>query len=111
MEYIYAFVIGGVICMITQFLSELKIPFSVVAIIMMLSGAVLTPLGIMDKLSYLGAGGAAVTAMGCGNGAYGAGAALAATQNAVPLVVCLLLNIALIGMGAICGVLKWNRLS
>lgn len=103
MQFIYAMLIGGIICAFTQCLSELKIPFPLIAILLMTAGGgLLTYLGIYDKIGALGVGGAAVTAMGCGNGAYSSGLAIL-SGNIVPLILVGLLNIALVAMGAACG--------
>lgn len=111
MEYIYAFIIGGVICGITQLLSE-KISFPMVAIIMMVvGGGIFTKIGIMDKLNALGAGGAAVTALGCGNGAYSAGVVLGTTGNILSLVLIAVVNVALVLGGALCGAVLGGKRS
>ena len=103
MEILYSFLIGGIICLIAQVMTEIKIPFPVVAIILMAAGGgLLTKLGIFDWLCSLGAGGVNVTAMGAGNGAYAAGTVI--SQGVVlPLILGAGLNCILIAMGAACG--------
>ena len=104
MAFIYAMLIGGAICAITQLMTEIKIPFPIVAILLItVGGGFLTKIGVIDFLNELGAGGASVTALGCGNGAYGAGVALMNTGQAVPLILVALLNVVLVAMGAACG--------
>lgn len=104
MQLVWAAVIGGAICALTQLLTEIKVNFALTAILLMaVGGGVFTKLGIIDFLNTLGAGGASVTALGCGNGAYSSGAVLAAGGGAVIFVMVLLLNIVLVAMGAACG--------
>lgn len=104
MSFLYAFLIAGAICALTQLLSETKAPFPLIAIALMtLGGGLLTKFGIIDALNALGAGGLAVTALGCGNGAYNAGIALKMSGNVMPLILTLLLNVILVAMGALCG--------
>ena len=84
MAFVYAFLIAGCICALTQCLSSLKVPFPLVAILLMvLGGGLCTKLGFFDWLNALSAAGLAVTAVGCGNGAYNAGVALAAVGTAL----------------------------
>lgn len=52
--------------------------------------------GIFDWLNALSAAGLAVTAVGCGNGAYNAGVALAAVGTAQPLLLTAALNVILV---------------
>lgn len=83
MAFVYAFLIAGCICALTQCLSNLKVSFSLVAILLMvLGGGLCTKLGFFDWLNALSAAGLTVTAVGCGNGAYNAGVALAAVGTA-----------------------------
>ena len=110
MVFVYAFLIAGAICALTQLLSSLKIPFPLVAIILMvIGGGVCTKLGFFDILNSLSAGGPAVTAMGCGNGAYNSGAVLASSGVATPLLLTVALNVALVAMGALCGPMLRKR--
>ena len=104
MAFVYAFLIAGCICALTQCLSNLKVSFSLVAILLMvLGGGLCTKLGFFDWLNALSAAGPAVTAVGCGNGAYNAGAALAAAGTAQPLLLTAALNVILVVLGAGCG--------
>ena len=103
MAFIYAILIGGAICAVTQALSELKIPFPLIAIIMTSMGGILSIFGVIDLLNGLAAGGAGVTALGCGSGAFTAGQTLALAGVPIPLIICVLLNVALVAMGAACG--------
>lgn len=101
MAFVYAFLISGCICALTQCLSSLKVPFPLVAILLMvLGGGLCTKLGFLDWLNALSAAGLAVTAVGCGNGAYNAGVALAAVGTAQPLLLTAALNVILVGLGA-----------
>ena len=101
MAFVYAFLIAGCICALTQCLSSLKVPFPLVAILLMvLGGGLCTKLGFFDWLNALSAAGLAVTAVGCGNGAYNAGVALAAVGTAQPLLLTAALNVILVGLGA-----------
>ena len=110
MVFVYAFLIAGCVCALTQILAGLKIPFPLVALILMvLGGGACTKLGMFDWISGFSAGGLAVTAMGCGNGAYSAGVALAAAKTVVPLVLTAALNSVLVAMGAACGSLLRKR--
>ena len=103
MAILYSFLIGGAICLVAQLLTEIKIPFPVVAIILMVvGGGVLAKIGVFDWLCALGAGGVNVTAMGAGNGAYTAGTIISSGVW-LPLVLGAGLNIILIMMGAACG--------
>lgn len=102
MVFIYSMLIGGAICAVTQILSEIKIPFPVVAVIMVALGGVLTPVGLLDILNGLGLGGVSVTAVGCGNAAYSAGAAIA-SGNGMPLVIVTLLLVVIVALGAASG--------
>lgn len=102
MVFIYAMLIGGAICALTQLLSEIKVPFSVTVLsLIILGGGLGTKLGLIDFFNSLGPGGASVTALGCGNGAYGA--ALALNQTPIPLILGVLLNVGLVAGGAACG--------
>ena len=101
MAFVYAFLISGCICALTQCLSSLKVPFPLVAILLMvLGGGLCTKLGFFDWLNALSAAGLAITAVGCGNGAYNAGVALAAVGTAQPLLLTAALNVILVGLGA-----------
>ena len=65
MAFVYAFLIAGCICALTQCLSSLKVPFPLVAILLMvLGGGLCTKLGFFDWLNALSAAGPAVTAVG-----------------------------------------------
>lgn len=110
MSFVYAFLIGGVICALAQVFSELKVPFPLTAILFMgIGGGLLTRLGLVDVLNALGTGGVSATAVGCGNGAYNAGAALAAVGNPAPLILTALLNIVIVAMGAISGLAIYRK--
>lgn len=110
MVFIYAFLIAGCICALPQLLASLKIPFPLAALLLMvLGGGVCTKLGVFDRIAGFSQGGLAVTAMGCGNGAYNAGVALAIAKTAVPLALTAALNIVLVAMGAACGSLLRKR--
>lgn len=103
MSFVYAMLIGGVICAVTQALSEIKLPFPAIAVVMMTLGGILTKTGLMVKLNEVAAGGAGVTAVGCGNGAYTAGQVLALSGVPIPLIICILVNVILVSLGALCG--------
>ena len=103
MPFVYAILIGGAICGITQAFSEIKLPFPVTAIIMMTLGGVLTATGTMDVLNAIASGGVGVTAVGFGNGAYSGGQVLALAGVPAPLIICILLSVILVAMGAACG--------
>ena len=105
MAFVWAFLIGGVICAIGQLFKECRIPNPIALVIFIILGGVLTPIGLMGFLSSLGAGGVCLFACGFGNAAYNTGAALAAGSPAGIIMVALLLVI-LIALGAACGVKK-----
>ena len=91
----------GTAAALTQCLSNLKVSFPLVAILLMvLGGGLCTKLGFFDWLNALSAAGLAITAVGCGNGAYNAGVALAAVGTAQPLLLTAALNVILVGLGA-----------
>lgn len=102
MAFVYSFLIGGCICALAQLLTELKLPAPAILIGFVAAGGILTPLGVVDALSGLGAGGVCTMAVGFGNAAYSAGAALAG-GNPVPLAMVLLLLVVLVFIGAACG--------
>lgn len=109
MQFVWSVAICGTICALTQLLSETKLPFPLVAIILMVvCGGLLTYTGFMKTLCNLGLGGVSVTALGCGNGAYEAGVLLL-KGVAEPLIVCFLLNVVLVMMGAFAGVFMLRR--
>lgn len=108
MSFIWAMIFGGVICGAVQLLTDLKVPFPLTAILMILAGGILTPAGVMNWVLAAGAGGPNVTAVGCGNGAYSAGAAASAGILA-PLVISVILNVTLIAMGAACGLIMSKK--
>ena len=104
LQFLCAAAFGGIICAITQILACLKIPFPVIAIIMMaVFGGVFTWIGFIPTLNQWGAGGICATAVGCGNGAYMGGALLALAGVPVPLIIAILLNVILVFMGALAG--------
>jgi stage V sporulation protein AE len=57
MAFVFAFLIGGSICALGQLVVEAKVPVPVALVAFMIIGAILSPLGIMDKLLALGPGG------------------------------------------------------
>ena len=106
MNYIYAMLLCGIICVITQLFAETKVNFGVVAIFMIsVFGGLFTKLGIIDWACGLGAGGVNVTALGCGNGAYGSGAMLGLGMGAKVLILAAAVNALVVLMGTIAGVL------
>ena len=110
MSFVYAFLIAGCVCALTQLLASLKMKFSLVALLLMvLGGGLCTKLGLVDWLNGLSGGGLGVTAVGCGNGAFTAGVALANTGAITPLLLTAALNIILVAMGAACGRLLRKR--
>lgn len=103
MVFLYAILIGGVICAVTQLLVEVKLPFPIVAVLLMaVGGGVLSYTGTLDWLMSLGAGGVAVTALGCGNGAYAGGVALL-QGNLAPTLMVAGVCIVLVFLGALAG--------
>ena len=112
MSFVYAFLIAGCVCALTQLLASLKMKFSLVALLLMVQGGGLcTKPGLVDWLNGLSGGGLGVTAVGCGNGAFTAGVALANTGAIIPLLLTAALNIILVAMGAACGRLLRKRFS
>ena len=105
MAFVFAFLIGGAAVALGQLVKELKVPNPVALIAFIVIGGILTPLGIMDQLSALGAGGVCLFAYGLGNAAYGVGAA-AAAGAAQGLIMVVALLVVLISLGAACGIGK-----
>lgn len=68
MNYLYAFIIGGVICVIGQILMDLtNLTPGRILVIFVVVGAILGCLGIYDKLIDLGGAGATIPLPGFGN--------------------------------------------
>ena len=102
MTFIYSFIIGGLICAIGTAICECKVPGPAILAGCVIAGGILSPVGIISKLSAMGAGGICTTAVGFGNAAYDAGKAVA-QGNFIPLVLVSGLIIVLVLTGAICG--------
>ncbi len=103
MQFLWAFVVCGLLCAFAQLLTEAKVPFPIVAMALIaIGGGLLTRFGVLDTLNTLTGAGATVTAVGCGNGAYGTGI-LAAAGIWVPFLITVLLNCVLVAMGSLCG--------
>ena len=103
MQFFWAFVICGSICAFAQFLTGIKVPFPIAAItLIVIGGGLMTKLGLLDILNTLTGAGAAVTAVGCGNGAYSTGM-LAAVGVWIPFLLTALLDFILVLMGSVCG--------
>ncbi|KXZ39391.1 stage V sporulation protein AE [Alkalithermobacter thermoalcaliphilus JW-YL-7 = DSM 7308] len=67
MEYIWAFVIGGLICLIGQILMDFfKIPVPYIMVAFVTSGVILTALGIYEPIVKIGGAGATVPLPGFG---------------------------------------------
>jgi hypothetical protein len=110
MSFVFAFLIGGVICALGQIFAELKIPAPVSLAAFIAIGGILTPLNVMGFLLSLGAGGVSVMACGLGNAGFDTGALLA-LGNPAPLATVLALLVVLIGLGSLCGLLTGRRQS
>lgn len=111
MQFVWAAVICGVICMTAQLMTEAKIPFPAAAIILIVAGGgLLTKAGVIDRINALTGAGATVTAVGCGNGAYSTGF-LAATNVWKPFILTVLLDCILVLMGALCGLILLKKFS
>lgn len=68
MEYLYAFIVGGIICVIGQILMDTtKLTPARILVIFVTLGAVLGSFGIYDKLVEIGGTGATVPLPGFGN--------------------------------------------
>lgn len=68
MEYLYAFIVGGIICVIGQILMDTtKLTPARILVIFVTLGAILGSLGIYDKLVEIGGAGATVPLPGFGN--------------------------------------------
>ena len=68
MDYISAFIVGGIICMIAQVLMDTtKLTPARILVIFVVLGAVLGALGIYDKLVEIGGAGATVPIVNFGN--------------------------------------------
>ena len=68
MNYLMSFIIGGLICVIGQILIDrTKLNSAHILVIFVVSGVVLTYLGIYDKLIEIGYSGATVPFVGFGN--------------------------------------------
>ena len=67
MDYLYAFIIGGIICVIGQILMDTtKLTPPRILVILVVSGAVLTGLGVYEPLVKLAKSGATVPLPGFG---------------------------------------------
>ncbi|KLE16867.1 stage V sporulation protein AE [Clostridium sp. C8] len=68
MEYLYAFIVGGIICVIGQILMDTtKLTPARILVIFVTLGAILGSFGIYDKLVEIGGAGATVPLPGFGN--------------------------------------------
>ncbi len=68
MEYLYAFIVGGIICVIGQILMDTtKLTPARILVIFVTIGAILGSFGIYDKLVEIGGAGATVPLPGFGN--------------------------------------------
>ncbi|MDU3348674.1 MAG: stage V sporulation protein AE [Clostridium sp.] len=68
MEYLNAFIVGGIICVIGQILMDTtKLTPARILVIFVTAGAILGAFGIYDKLVEIGGAGATVTLPGFGN--------------------------------------------
>jgi len=67
MQYIMAFVVGGVICAVAQILIDrTKMTPARIVVLFVVSGVVLTAVGVYDKLVEIGGAGATVPIAGFG---------------------------------------------
>ncbi len=67
MNYVYAFIVGGIICAIGQVLiDKTKLTPARILVIFVTSGAILTAVGIYQKLVDIGGAGATVPLTGFG---------------------------------------------
>ena len=68
MEYLNAFIVGGIICVIGQILMDTtKLTPAIILVIFVTAGAILGAFGIYDKLVEIGGAGATVPLPGFGN--------------------------------------------
>ncbi len=66
-EYVYVFIVGGLICLIAQLLMDLtKLVSGQILVIYITSGVILTALGLYEPLVKLGGAGATVPLTGFG---------------------------------------------
>lgn len=83
MDYFWAFVIGGLLCVIGQLLlSYTRLTSARILVIFVTSGVVLTALGLYEPLVKLGGAGATVPLTGFGY-ALGKGAIEGALENGI----------------------------
>jgi len=83
MQYVYAFVVGGLLCVIAQVLMDLtSITPGKILVLYVTVGVILGGLGIYDKLVDFAGAGATVPLMGFGN-ALANGAIKSASENGV----------------------------
>lgn len=67
MEYVWAFIVGGIICLIGQIMMDFfKLPSPYVLVSFVTSGVILTALGLYEPLVKLGGAGATVPLPGFG---------------------------------------------
>ena len=104
LQFVASAVFGGLTCAITQILSNLKIPFPIVAEIIVVGfGGFLTWAGLIPTLQQWGAGGVNSTGIGCGNGAYIGAAIFSSTGVPIPLIIAISVNVIIIFIGALAG--------
>jgi hypothetical protein len=108
LAFIWSFIIAGAICIIGQLLTEMKVPQPLIMGGVIIFGGIISPFGMMDKLSELGAGGINIVASGLGGAGFGTAIALC---NGVipPLFMVLVMLTVLLGLGALSGNIYYNK--
>ncbi len=99
MEFVTAFILGGLICLAFQIFSDFtKIPVPFVLIGGIALGAILAPFGIADALLKFGGAGFSITVVGAGQAIFGTTQALLAGVPA-PFLAILVLFAVLVAIG------------
>ncbi|MEG0503777.1 MAG: SpoVA/SpoVAEb family sporulation membrane protein [Raoultibacter sp.] len=70
MEFLGAFIVGGLLCVLCQIPLEFKVPVPVILICGLVLGALMTPLGWAPKLVELGGAGMIATVIDAGEGVF-----------------------------------------
>ncbi len=104
MEFLTAFVLGGLFCLIFQaFMMITKTELPVILIFALIIGAFLSASGLAAVLQQWGGGGIAVVVIGAGQALYDTTQIALATGNLVPLITVWCVFIALTVIGCLSG--------
>lgn len=99
MEFLWAFLIGGLICLVAQVVYKLKpkpIPILTVALCL---GGLLSALGVMGALSSVGGAGVGVMILSCGDAIVGTFIGLMAGDASGFIILAALILVACLVMG------------